>query len=219
MRRYVNHMLCNCLSVSILLLHCKVYRTYYKIIGNSTRCSYYGELHLVGGDSGNEGRVEICINGEWGTVCDDSWDNDDAKVVCRQLGYSTNGLYCLNTYLLTYMRMHTHLHLYLHFSVHPSIQVKKIYKVANIIDFICQSILINYNYVIRIGALGQQGAHYGEGTGKIHLDEMGCSGNESDLLLCSHLPVGVHDCEHKEDAGVRCPHTSSHMECKYYTIV
>ena len=50
-----------------------------------------GQLRLAGGNIPNEGRVEICMNNVWGTVCDDLWGSTDATVVCRQLGYSTEG--------------------------------------------------------------------------------------------------------------------------------
>ena len=53
-------------------------------------CFTIGEIRLQGGTNDLEGRVEICLNNEWGTVCDQSWDVTDASVVCRQLklGYT-----------------------------------------------------------------------------------------------------------------------------------
>jgi len=47
-----------------------------------------GQVRLSGSTEENEGRLEICVNNQWGTVCDDSWDMAGASIVCQQLSKS-----------------------------------------------------------------------------------------------------------------------------------
>ena len=51
-------------------------------------CDHSGDVRLVDGRNMFEGRVEMCDEGEWKTVCDFGWDNLEARVVCRQIGYN-----------------------------------------------------------------------------------------------------------------------------------
>lgn len=46
-----------------------------------------GDVRLVNGTVASEGRVELCFNGRWGTICDDNWNSINAVVVCNQLGH------------------------------------------------------------------------------------------------------------------------------------
>ena len=50
-----------------------------------------GDLRLRGGTTSQEGNVEMCYERQWGTVCDRYWGEPDAKVACRQLGFSSYG--------------------------------------------------------------------------------------------------------------------------------
>ena len=56
---------------------------------SSSDCTH-GEIRLTGG-SDLSGRVEVCLAGQWGSVCADNWNTDEASVACRQLGFQAFG--------------------------------------------------------------------------------------------------------------------------------
>ena len=50
-----------------------------------------GKVRIVGSSS-QIGRVEVCVNQTWGTVCDTTWNDKAASIVCKQLGFSPYGI-------------------------------------------------------------------------------------------------------------------------------
>ena len=66
------------------------------------------DVRLMDGPSKASGRIELCHNGTWGTICSDFWDNIDASILCKQLGYSPYGN-CL-VLIVTYMNVNQNCH-------------------------------------------------------------------------------------------------------------
>ena len=62
----------------------------YNVFINCNSTCTHGEVRLIGRRKPSKGRMEVCVNGLWRTVCDSYLDTVAAQVVCRQLGYTTN---------------------------------------------------------------------------------------------------------------------------------
>ena len=71
--------------------------------------------------------------------------------------------------------------------------------------------LLSLFCAIFVGAQALRRAHFGQGTGPIHLDNLICNSSESSLVNCRHNGIGVHNCGHSEDAGLRC----QSMHCSF----
>ena len=60
-----------------------------------------------------------------------------------------------------------------------------------------------YSFYI-LGTVALRGAHFGAGSGPIFLETFNCDGSEENLLMCSSGLIGLHTCNHNQDAGVQC---------------
>ena len=64
---------------------------------------------------------------------------------------------------------------------------------------VCTLIWASYADVVALGR-----SYFGSGSGVIYLDSVVCNGSERTLQQCTANPIGVHNCDHSEDAGVKC---------------
>jgi hypothetical protein len=208
-----------------------------------------GGIRLVGGANSTLGRVEVCVNGNWGTVCDDYWGTADAKVVCRQLGYPTIGarayrsahfgqgtgrilfdnVACTGRENSLFSCRYTSRHNCRHSEdAGVSCQVTCINGAIRLVGGYSSSqgrveVCANNEWgtvcddywgtadarvVCRqlgfstFGARAYSRAHFGQGTGRILLDNVACTGRENSLFRCRY--TSSHNCHHSEDAGVSC---------------
>ncbi len=91
--------------------------------------------------------------------------------------------------------------------------------------YLVRLLLYHIRFVISVFVLHHTGteafsyAYYGAGSGLIALSNLGCSGEEPNLLSCSHSGIGVHYCSHSEDAGVRCSGlAATGIDIYYYSL-
>ena len=76
-----------CYNSRLALAHKTQYETLPFCHMNTVACRY-GDMRLADGGTEAEGRVELCIDNRWGTVCDNRWNENSTAVACKHLGFS-----------------------------------------------------------------------------------------------------------------------------------
>lgn len=205
-------------------------------------------LRLVDGKIGKEGRVEVYMNNHWGTVCNTNWGQNEAQVVCENLGYgrfnavprqstffgegigdivlhnvrcsgretdlidcqheviasSTNcshdndaGVSCLPVRL---------------FGGRNDMEGRVEIFMQNEWGTICDTLWDIKDGSVVCRSLGYEGftgvprynSFYGKGSGRIWVQNSSCNGDETSIQNCIKSGIGVHQCNHSNDAGVKC---------------
>ena len=161
-----------------------------------------GDVRLRDGVCEREGRVEVCLDDRWGTVCDDGWDSNEASVVCGQLGYARTGVMLMEGWGTKLEMMFLpsfflpHIVVWMHLaSVVQELSCMLVNKQYTTFSSHC--------YLPSAGARAAQGGNFPSGRGSILLDDMECTGMESNIFNCFG-ETKKHDCSHSEDAGVVC---------------
>jgi deleted-in-malignant-brain-tumors protein 1 len=214
---------------------------------DSTVVVYNGtRARLAGSHLHTEGRLEVYHDGVWGTVCDDGFSANDARVACRSLGFADAGWSLDNRYgpgvgriwlddvscdgsesFIGNCRHQGWGHNNCMHSEDVSIacneatdggvrligsQFEGRLEVFHegVWGTVCNDAFDDTDAKVVCKSLGYGNVgrtlhkQFGEGTGRIWLDGVQCTGSEVSIVDCKHKDWGVHDCFHYEDVSISC---------------